>query len=228
MNRCCALSLLVLLGCKNAPVEDGATFGPFTQVKTFFTSAFVAETEEGVVVVDSGFHPEAKQVEAHLEERGLGLSDVAHVFVTHGHTDHVRGLDAFPKARIWAHEAEVERILEEGPDGASVTDTLVDGEVVELGGLSLEALHVPGHTEGNLVFLSDGVLLTGDTAMSFKDGTVGPAPERYAEDPEEAQAELMALRDRLEPRRDEISAIVFAHSEGLTDPTPFWEMQPAE
>ena len=228
MRSTLVAALVWLGGCSNAPIEDGATFGPFTQVKTFFTSVFVAETSEGVVLVDSGFSKGAKPIAAFLDDRGLGLSDVTDVIVTHGHSDHVRGLGAFPNARIWAHEAEVDLVADEAEDGIAVTNTVVDGDVIAVGELSLEVLHVPGHTPGNLCVLSEGVLMTGDTAMSFKDGTVGPAPERYSEDPEQATAELLALRDRLAERGDDLSAVVFAHSQGLTDLGPFWDMTAPE
>ena len=125
---------------------------------------------------------------------------------------------------MWAHEAEVALVREESDDGIQVTDTVVDGDVIAVGELEFEVLHVPGHTAGNLCLLADGVLLTGDTALSFKDGTVGPAPERYSDDPQQAMSELLSLRDRLAERSEDLTAVVFAHSEGMTDVTPFWEM----
>lgn len=215
---------LSLLACSTASIDDGAALGPFTQVKTSFTSAFVANTEDGVVLVDAGYEPDAGGVEELLEGWGLELDDVAHVFITHGHTDHTRALPAYPNASVWAHELEVDRVLEEGPESVEVTDTLVDGQVVSVGELDIETLHVPGHTEGNVVYLADGVLLTGDTAMLFRDGSIGPAPDRYHDDIEQAAAGLLELRDRLEPRRDEIVAIGFGHTAGTTDLEAFWSM----
>ncbi|MCO4745233.1 MAG: MBL fold metallo-hydrolase [Proteobacteria bacterium] len=215
---------LALGGCSNTAIEDGAQFGPFTQVKTFFTSSFVAETRDGVVLIDTGYSKTAKPIARHLEGRGLSLSDVKHVVITHGHSDHVRALHLFDEATVYAHADEVERIAVEGPEGGVVDQTLANGQIVSIGGLGIEVFHVPGHTAGNLVLLSEGVLLTGDTAMSYKNGTVGPAPARYADDPDQARRELLALRDRLRGRVDSIDSVVFAHSGGLTDMGPFWEM----
>jgi glyoxylase-like metal-dependent hydrolase (beta-lactamase superfamily II) len=224
--RISVLALTLTCACRNAPIDDGASFGRFTQVKTFFTSVFVAETPDGVLLVDSGFSKGARPIQTFLESRDLSLSDVTDVILTHGHTDHVRGLDNFPRARIWAHEAELAHIKEEAADGTRVTDTVVDGDRVWFGDLEVEFLRVPGHTAGNLTLLADDILLLGDTAMSFKDGTVGPPPERYSDHPQRAETELLALRDRLYERSTPLEAIVFAHSEGLYDPSPFWNMQP--
>ena len=125
-----------------------------------------------------------------------------------------------------AVEADVQ---EEGPEGVSVDETLVDGQIIETQGLSFEALHVPGHTAGNLVYLSDGVLLMGDSAFLYKDDTVGPPSERFSADPAQTQTELLALRDRLEPRKEEISGVAFSHSGGLSgDLSPFWAMEVRE
>lgn len=219
-----SVSLCLLAACSQDPLQDGEEFGRFTQVKSFFTSAMVAETSEGVVVIDTGFSKTAAPVERFLEGRGLGLGDVSHVLITHGHSDHVRGLLAFENATVWAHEDEVDHVLEEAEEGARVDETFVDGQVLALGDLAVEVFHVPGHTPGNVVFLAEGVLLTGDTAMSYKDGTVGPAPERYADDPSLAQTNLLALRDRLEARNEPLESVAFAHSRGLQDPSAFWAM----
>ena len=66
--------------------------------------------------------------------------------------------------------------------------------------------------------------MTGDSAMLFRDGAVGPPPEKYSEDPAQAAVSLINLRDRLLPRADEVQAVVFSHSGGLDDPTAFWEL----
>lgn len=166
--------LLLSLACSQTSIDDGAEFGPFIQVKTSFTSALVATSDAGAVLVDAGYQDNGKAVEAYLETQGLTLDDVSDVLLTHGHSDHSAGLPAYPNATVWAHEDEVELILEEGPEGVRVDETLVDGQIVQLQGYDFETLLVPGHTTGNVVYLSEGVLITGDSAFLYKDGTVGP------------------------------------------------------
>ncbi len=217
--------LLLSLACAQVSIDDGSTYGPFTQVKTSFTSVFVATSETGAVLVDAGFQDNGKAVEKYLETQGLTLEDVSDVLITHGHTDHTAGLPAYPNAKVWSHENEVALIQEEGPEGVQIDQTVVDGEIIEAQGLQFETLLVTGHTEGNVVYLCDGVLLMGDTGFFYKDDTVGPPSERFSADPAEAQAELLALRDRLAPRREEINHVVFSHSGAVSgDLSPFWDM----
>ncbi|MED5374730.1 MAG: MBL fold metallo-hydrolase [Myxococcota bacterium] len=220
------MHLLLLLSCATESIEDGVTLGPFTQVKTSFTSAFVAVTDQGVLLVDAGYQDDGKNVEAHLEPLGLTLRDVDDVLLTHGHSDHTAGLPAYENATVWAHEDEVALILEEGPEGIQVDQRFVDGETLDIQGFTIQPIRVPGHTDGNVVYLVDGVLLMGDTAMLYSDGTVGPPPEKYSSDPAQAQSELLLLRDSLQTRQEEISAIGFSHSAALRgDLSAFWEME---
>jgi glyoxylase-like metal-dependent hydrolase (beta-lactamase superfamily II) len=46
--------------------------------------------------------------------------------------------------------------------------TVVDGDVLDLGGVGLEVLHTPGHTPGSICLYDrvDGVLFTGDTVFA--------------------------------------------------------------
>ncbi|MFU8839650.1 MAG: MBL fold metallo-hydrolase [Nitriliruptoraceae bacterium] len=82
---------------------------------------------------------------------------------THGHWDHVRAWAPLTAAgvEVWGH-----------PDDAPlfprpVDRALHDGDVLTVGQLEVEVLHVPGHTPGSLCFLVGGAtrsyLVSGDT-----------------------------------------------------------------
>src|SRR5918996_1400965 len=90
---------------------------------------------------------------------------VTHVLLTHHHHDHVAELGAvlerWPQAVVLAHPEE--RV-------PGTTGDLRPDEELEIGGLTVRALHTPGHTAGMLSFLVDGQGFTGDTL--FK-GSVG-------------------------------------------------------
>ncbi|MGN6275646.1 MAG: MBL fold metallo-hydrolase [Solirubrobacterales bacterium] len=104
-----------------------------------------------------------------LERIGEKGIEITHVLVTHPHGDHVAGL-AEARAQLGdpplvAHEACAAEL------DADVEITLGDGEVLDAGGLQVEALFTPGHAAGHLAFLVDGSdVFTAD--VLFK-GTVG-------------------------------------------------------
>ena len=117
------------------------------------------DAPEQVLLIDPC---EAAPIEAALRTAGLSLSAI---LVTHHHPDHIGGLRALAEARpglpVLGFEGDAHRI--EG-----LTRTLRDGEEFQLLGLSITALHAPGHTLGALSFyVRDGsapaALFTGDT-----------------------------------------------------------------
>ncbi len=83
---------------------------------------------------------------------------------THGHWDHVRAWDGVRERLglpIWGHPGDA------GLFPHPVDRELGDGEVLEVGDLEVEVIHLPGHTEGSLLYLVQGEerphLITGDT-----------------------------------------------------------------
>jgi hydroxyacylglutathione hydrolase len=100
---------------------------------------------------------------AKADEHGL---NVTHILLTHHHGDHIDALgeaiEHWPDAAVLAHPEE--RVPGSNGD-------LNPGDELEIGGLTVKALHTPGHTAGMLNLLVDGKeLFTGDTL--FK-GSVG-------------------------------------------------------
>jgi hydroxyacylglutathione hydrolase len=111
-------------------------------------------------VVDAGGPMD--ELIAKADEHGL---DVTHILLTHHHHDHVaeldKALERWPDAQVLVHP-------QEKVDGS--TGDLNPGDELEIGGLTVKALHTPGHTAGMLSLLVNGNLFTGDTL--FK-GSVG-------------------------------------------------------
>ena len=102
---------------------------------------------------------------AKAEELGL---NVTHVLLTHHHGDHVSDLDKlkqrYPDAEVLIHPEERSKV-------PGATGDLLPDQELEIGGLSVKALHTPGHTGGMLSLLVGGTdVFTGDTL--FK-GSVG-------------------------------------------------------
>lgn len=130
-------------------------------------------------VIDPGDEPERV-----LDRLGQLRARPVAIVNTHGHFDHVQGVDAVRRATgapFWIHEAERE-VLEEGPARARllfglelpaspVPDRwLCDGDRLQVGGLSLTVRHTPGHSPGGVCLLGDGLAFVGDTLFA---GSIG-------------------------------------------------------
>lgn len=82
------------------------------------------------------------------------------ILMTHADGDHVGALREVKErtgAPIGVHQLERDR-LPIPPDFE-----IKDGQELNLGSIRLRAMHTPGHTPGGLGFVTDGVLIAGDT-----------------------------------------------------------------
>jgi glyoxylase-like metal-dependent hydrolase (beta-lactamase superfamily II) len=103
------------------------------------------------VVIDPSFG-----VEPVLEAIDRRSAKVRYVLNTHSHPDHIAGnpeVVARTGAKVVAH-----RNVPFRPDR-----TVDEGDVVEAGGLRIEVMFTPGHTQDSVLYLFPGHVATGDT-----------------------------------------------------------------
>jgi hydroxyacylglutathione hydrolase len=116
-----------------------------------FSYIIADENSKEAAVVDPSFNADA--VIRLLRDRGF---EAKYVINTHQHTDHVAGNEDIRSAfgaRIVAHKLS----------GVKKDISVVDGDIINLGSVSMKVLHTPGHTPDGICLLVDGKLLTGDT-----------------------------------------------------------------
>lgn len=119
-------------------------------------------------------------VDAARLRESIGDSEPVAVVQTHGHWDHVRAWDdlrADPGLEIWGHPADADLFPR------SVDRALADGDVLEVGNLRVEVMHVPGHTPGSCTYVVTGAdrthLVTGDTLFPGGPGKT-TSPDDFA------------------------------------------------
>ena len=135
-----------------------------------------------VVVVDPGPYGHG----THLDLVTQVVGSVALIISTHGHHDHVGGVDDL----VARTRAPARAFSGEHCRGA---EPLVDGEVLDVSGLRITVLHTPGHTADSVCLVvedpRDRVVLTGDTILG--------AGTTLLDGRAEALGEYLASLDRL-------------------------------
>lgn len=120
-----------------------------------------ARTKE-IAVVDPAWDVDFITSEA--KKNGFTITAV---LLTHGHPDHVNGLDDLLKM----HDVPVYISEHESPFYKPRHDNIVeveDHQKIMIGGIEIECLWTPGHTPGGMCFKYKNVMITGDTL--FIDG----------------------------------------------------------
>jgi hydroxyacylglutathione hydrolase len=166
-----------------------------------------AEGSEEAVVVDPGFEPD--RVRELLDAAG---KRPAAVLATHGHFDHVGSAAALcgDDLPLFIHEADRLALFDpEAWGGGSGTygfdipaipvkdvRAIVDGQVLDVAGFSIEVMHTPGHTPGHCCFRTDASVLSGDLVFA---GSIGRSdfPNSSTADMGSSLGRFLTLPDEL-------------------------------
>lgn len=169
------------------------------------TNSYVVGTGP-CVIVDPGVDDDA-----HLEALiAAAPGAVEAVLVTHAHPDHTGGARRLA-ARLGVPVRGCDLALAQPYDPDHRVDApLADGDVLDLGAVTLETVHTPGHAADHLCFFAREarLLLAGDTVMA--DVTVVILP------PDGSMSDYLASIARLQAMP--IDAIAPGHGRRLDDP----------
>jgi glyoxylase-like metal-dependent hydrolase (beta-lactamase superfamily II) len=138
------------------------------------------------------------------EAASYGLA-IKYIVNTHCHIDHSMGNREMVRrtgAQVIIHEADAPGLLRTAPDilemfGAQSpppADILVkDGDLIQVGNVSLQVIHTPGHTPGGMCLYTDGMVFTGDTLFVGSVGRTDFPGGSYAELERSIRARLYTL-----------------------------------
>ena len=145
------------------------------------TNCYLAVNEETrqTAVIDPAACP--SYLMGHIKSEGLKIEAV---LLTHGHFDHIMGLDGFLKeydVPVYLHRDDEQLIKDPGLNQSGVYTSgytfgsatyIEDNETLKTAGFEFKVLHTSGHTPGGVCYYAEAekVLFSGDTLFQSSVG----------------------------------------------------------
>lgn len=130
-------------------------------------------------------------------------ADVKYILLTHGHVDHVGGVDELRNivnAKVGISEKDYV-LMEKGTYiygdafNQSVDLFLKENDIIKLNNFDVECIETPGHTKGGLVFKVNENVFTGDTLFTGSIGRTDLEGGNYEEIMNSLKNKLVSLND---------------------------------
>ncbi|MBW1787703.1 MAG: MBL fold metallo-hydrolase [Deltaproteobacteria bacterium] len=203
---------------------------------------------EDLSLVDAGLMGKGPYKIDAVQRLGIDLTHIKRVIMTHTHLDHIGCLadilKAIPGAELWVHGDEA-GMLEEGDERAvygmdmfqslchaqygiepgafkfNVDRQLEGGEVLDLGGIEWQVIHIPGHSQGSIgLYNQDNrILIPGDVV--YADYAIGRFDLFGASGPKHKES-LVALGEL------EVSILLPGHNRIMESVPPGYITETAE
>ena len=170
------------------------------------TNCYIAENRKTkeALIIDPGDN--AARIEQIIKEDGV--VPVA-VLLTHGHFDHIMGIDDFLKAfpvPVYAGEDELPVIEDDRLNVSSMygpkyafhgAQPVRDGQVIECAGIEVDVLQTPGHTVGGCCYYlpKEHRLFSGDTLFCASIGRTDLPTGSSSQLVRSVQEKIMTLPD---------------------------------
>lgn len=150
-------------------------------------NVWIVGNDEECVIIDS-----PHDASAILNQ--VGGRKVKAILLTHAHNDHIgaaREVADAVGAPIYLNPEDLVLWEQVSPD-TGPDQELHDGDVLEVAGATLKAIHTPGHSPGSTCFRleSEGTVFTGDTLFNGGPGATGRSYSDYP-------TILTSIRERL-------------------------------
>lgn len=185
-----------------AKISEGVYFipGRDDMIPDSHTYIIGEPSSNDLSLIDVGLTGKGNYKIQSIQKEGIDLSAIKRIIMTHTHLDHIGCMaeikSYIPWAKLWVHSSEGE-LLEKGDDRAvygmdmfknmclmqyglkpdsfkmKVDRMLEDGEMLEIGNMLWEVIHIPGHSKGGIALYSPAleILIPGD--VIYADNAIG-------------------------------------------------------
>lgn len=217
------------------PLNTGFIDDRVSCIREYVANIYFYTKDDHTIMIDAGYNYD--RLAEKMQWLNINPKQIKEILVTHQDTDHVGAIEKgsdelFSDATIYIGKVENEYL--EGHKhrkvfwGLTTLPQVVidnekvlieDGQVFYIGNIKVEAILVPGHTWGHLVYLiDDAYLFTGDTIWFGADGGYAFL-NTLAEDRKLQCQSLQRLKEILEKRNLQLK-IITGHT-GWTDDFTF-------
>lgn len=217
------------------PLNTGFIDDRVSCIREYVANIYFYTKDNHTIMIDAGYNYD--RLAEKMQWLHINPKEIKEILVTHQDTDHVGAIEQgsdglFNDAKIYIGKIENEYL--EGHKhrkvfwGLTTLPQVVidnekvlieDGQVFYIGNIKVEAILVPGHTWGHLVYLiDDAYLFTGDTIWFGADGGYAFL-NTLAEDRKLQCQSLQRLKEILEKRNLQLK-IIIGHT-GWTDDFTF-------
>lgn len=145
----------------------------------FSGNVYVIHSEKGTILLDPGYY------DSGIKKYLMGIGGLDAILLTHGHWDHIYGLDSlkadFPKTPVYIFEDDIDFLTNSYLNCSetngfrlilrSKAEVITEGEL-DIGDYRIQVIHTPGHTRGSVMyyFTDENLLFTGDTVLEYVTG----------------------------------------------------------
>ncbi len=144
------------------------------------TNSYLLISENEGVIIDAG--GDMKEVLDFIRNNKIKLR---YIIATHGHFDHIMGINEikreFPSSMFLISERDLGLVKRASAMASSFLNLMIsdiidpdgfikEGDEINIGNGKLKIIETPGHTMGSVCILANGYIFTGDTLFY---GTVG-------------------------------------------------------
>lgn len=162
------------------PSETGIYPGGISCIRQHDVNLYFYTKEATTIAIDSG-HLNFGGMEQQFQKINIDPNDIKHVFLTHADVDHCGGVDVsgrsiFPNGKLYIGREEKQYLRRDiyrmKRLGVKIYNCVNLGDKYEpvddrdsfqINKISVEAVHIPGHTVGHMCYIVDGsVIFTGD------------------------------------------------------------------
>jgi metallo-beta-lactamase class B len=153
-------------GAYSQPIEPFRIVGNIYYVGALNIASYLITTPQGHILIDTGTTEMHDGITSGVEKLGFKVADIRILLSSHAHFDHIEGHALMQRrtgAQVMAMAGDAEA-LESGHDTSAlgargwepvpVSRRLKDGDTVTLGGMTLRAIHAPGHTQGATIWMT--------------------------------------------------------------------------